>query len=111
MANPSLRDTVRLDLLVPLRSNEGRPFRDALFRAFEEFVVDLTGGVTRLGQVEGLWRNGIGLVQREHSRMYSTVVAAADAERIASELDRFIRNTFDQEAAFVTSTPTVATAF
>jgi hypothetical protein len=111
MTSPTLRDTVRLDLLVPVQSNAGAPFSEARFHSFEEFVVDLTGGVTRLGEVEGLWRNGSGLVQREHSRMYSTVVSTTDAPRVAAEIDRFIRDAFDQEAAFVTSTPTFATAF
>lgn len=111
MTYPTLRDTVRLDLLVPVQSNAGTPFNETRFHSFEEFVVDLTGGVTRLGEVEGLWRNGSGLVQREFSRMYSTVVPATDAPRVAAEIDRFIRDAFDQEAAFVTSTPTFATAF
>ena len=111
MTYPTLRDTVRLDFLVPVQSNAGAPFNKTRFHSFEEFVVDLTGGVTRLGEVEGLWRNGSGLVQREYSRMYSTVVSATDAPRVVAAIDRFFRDAFDQEAAFVTSTPTFATAF
>lgn len=111
MSNPTLRDTVRLDLLVPVCSNAGEPFTQSQFHSFERFVVGLTGGVTRFGEVEGLWRNGRGIMQRERSRLYSTVVSSDNATRVAAEIDRFIRRAFDQDAAFVTSTPTRATAF
>ena len=48
-----LRETVSLDLLVPIGNNDGVPFSEAQFEAFERRVVALTGGITRRADVEG----------------------------------------------------------
>jgi hypothetical protein len=106
-----LRETVSLDLLVPLADNEGIPFSEAQFVAFERHVAGLTGGVTRRGDVEGIWLSPTGEFQREKSRAYVTSVAATDAARIALELDSLIRSSFRQLAAFIQVTPTRATVF
>src|SRR5438552_2863387 len=65
-----LRETVSLDLLVPLADNEGVPFAESEFAAFEDRVVALTGGITRRADVEGIWRTPFGDLQRETSRSY-----------------------------------------
>jgi hypothetical protein len=107
----SLRPTVSLDLLVPLADNEGVPFPDSLFAAFEHRVVALAGGITRRGDVEGIWRTPNGTMQRERSRSYVTTVDAAVVERVASDLDVLLRTTFRQIASFIQATPTTATVF
>jgi hypothetical protein len=107
----SLRETVSLDLLVPLADNEGTPFTEAQFVRFERHVAGLTGGVTRLGDVEGIWLSPTGEFQREKSRAYVTSVPETDATRIALELDSLIRSSFGQLAAFIQVTPTRATVF
>jgi hypothetical protein len=111
MPTTPLRPTVSLDLLVPLADNEGVPFPDSLFAAFEHRVVDLTGGITRRGDVEGIWRRPNGTMQRERSRSYVTTVDAAVVERVASDLDALLRTTFRQVASFIQATPTTATVF
>ena len=107
----SLRPTVALDVLVPLSNNLGVPFPDSLFAAFEHRVVDLAGGITRRGDVEGIWRRPNGTMQRERSRSYVTTVDAAVVERVASDLDVLVRTTFQQIASFIQATPTTATVF
>jgi hypothetical protein len=111
MPTTSLRPTVSLDLLVPLADNEGVPFPDGLFAAFEHRVVDLAGGITRRGDVEGIWRTPNGTMQRERSRSYVTTVDAAVVGRVASDLDALLRITFRQVASFIQATPTTATVF
>jgi hypothetical protein len=111
MPTTTLRPTVSLDLLVPLADNEGVPFPDSLFAAFEHHVVDLAGGITRRGDVEGIWRTPNGTMQRERSRSYVTTVDAAVVERVASDLDALLRTTFRQVASFIQATPTTATVF
>lgn len=107
----TLRPTVSLDLIVPLFDNEMIPFPDSLFAAFEHLVVDLTGGITRRADVEGIWRRPDGIMQRERSRSYVTTVDAAVAERVATDIDALIRMQFRQLASYITATPTTAAVF
>ena len=107
----ALRDTIAIDVLVPLKSNEGHPFEEHLFRKFERHIVSLTGGITRRGDVEGIWRTPGGRLQRERSRAYMTTADAARAEHVMNELDGLVRSLFGQLAAFVQATPTRATDF
>jgi hypothetical protein len=108
----SLRPTVTLDILVPLTENESTvPFPDSSFAAFEHHVVDLTGGITLRGDVEGIWRTPDGTFQRERSRSYTTTVDAAIAERVARDIDALIRTQFRQHAAYIHATPTSASVF
>lgn len=111
MSTPALRDTVTIDVLVPLAANNGALFPEEVFHAFERRVVALTGGITRRGDVEGIWRTPSGDLQRERSRAYSTTVDSARAERVAVELDVLLQSLFGQLAAYVQATPTRATAF
>jgi hypothetical protein len=108
----TLRPTVSIDLLVPLSPDDGGgPFPDSLFAAFEHHVVDLTGGITRRADVEGIWRRPDGTTQRERSRSYVTTVDAAVAERVAADIDALIRTQFRQLASYITATPTTAAVF
>jgi len=111
MITTPLRDTVALNFLIPTLSNTGVPFAETHFADFERQVVDLTGGITRVGEVEGIWRTPDGGMQRERSRAYTTTVDARIADRVAAELDVLIRSLFHQLAAFVQATPTRASAF
>ena len=110
----TLRQTVNLEVLLPVVENEnegGRPFPDSLFAAFEHHVVDLTGGITRRADVEGIWRRPDGTMQRERSRSYVTTVDTADADRVAADIDAVIRTQFRQLASYITATPTLAAGF
>ena len=108
----TLRQTVNLEVLVPLVENESdRPFPDSLFAAFEHHVVDLTGGITRRADVEGIWQLPDSTLQRERSRSYVTTVDAADADRVAADIDAVIRTQFRQLASYITAIPTTAAGF
>lgn len=107
----TLRPTSNLEILIPIEDNLKVPFPDSLFAAFEHRVVDLAGGITRRGDVEGIWRTPNGTMQRERSRSYVTTVDAAVVERVASDLDVLVRTTFRQIASFIQATPTTATVF
>ena len=112
MPTTTLRQTVNLEILVPLVEGESdRPFPDSLFAAFEHHVVDLTGGITRRADVEGIWLRPDGTMQRERSRSYVTTVDAAVADRIAADIDVVIRTKFRQLASYITATPTMAAGF
>lgn len=106
-----LRETVSLDLLVPIADNDAVPFSEAQFEAFERRVVALTGGITRRADVEGIWLNPFGEFHRERSRSYTTAVPARDAVAVMTELDALIRSSFEQFNSFIQAVPTLATVF
>jgi hypothetical protein len=106
-----MRPTVHLDLLVPLRDNDGVPFTDAEFETFEEYLLSTAGGFTRRADVEGVWRSPDGVVMRDRSRAYALTLPKEVADLQMSLLTVYIRKQFRQEAAFVEQTSTLATAF
>lgn len=102
---------MQVDVLVPVRDNDGVPFTDTDFAAFEDFLLDLAGGFTRRGDVDGAWRSPAGVVMRDRSRAYALTLPQDAATQRMARLDAYIRSHFRQEAAFVEQTPTLATAF
>lgn len=106
-----VRDTTRLELLVPLADNDGVPFSDSAFASFEDFLVDTAGGFTRRGDVEGAWRAPDGQVMRDRSRSYVVTVPEHLTDRVASAIDHYVRRQFRQQAAFVETLPARAVAF
>ncbi len=106
-----MRDTTRLELLLPLADNDTVPFSDAAFTAFEDFLVQLAGGFTRRGDVEGAWRAPDGRVMRDRSRSYAVTVPEHLTDRVASSIDHYVRRQFRQQATFVETLPARAVAF
>lgn len=106
-----MRDTTRLELLVPLADNDNVPFSNSAFAAFEDFLVDTAGGFTRRGDVEGAWRAPDGQVMRDRSRSYVVTVPEHLTDRAASAIDHYVRRQFRQQAAFVETLPARAVAF
>jgi hypothetical protein len=106
-----MRDTTRLELLLPLADNDTVPFSDAAFAAFEDFLVQLAGGFTRRGDVEGAWRAPDGRVMRDRSRSYAVTVPEHLTDRVASSIDHYVRRQFRQQATFVETLPARAVAF
>lgn len=106
-----MRPTVHVDLLLPVADNDGHPFPTDAIASFETHLLALAGGFTRKGRVAGVWRDPDGRVFRDTSRLYSLTVPREAAARIASSIDRFVRDAFRQQASFVELLPTVATAF
>jgi len=106
-----MRKTVHIDLLVPLSDNAKRPFPDSAFAAFEDFLLDVAGGFTRRGDVEGAWRSPSGETLRDASRLYSLTLGADDAAETVGQIASHIRRAFRQMAAFVEAVPTEASGF
>ncbi len=107
LSTPSaMRPTQRLDVLIPIRDNDGHPFQTEDFDAFEELLITLAGGFTRRGAVSGAWRSPSGQVLHDEACAYAVTVPADTAESISLSLSRFICDRFRQEAAWVESTPT-----
>ena len=106
-----MRPTVHLDLLVPLRDNDGVPFTDVDFERLEDYLLSLAGGFTRRADVEGVWRSPEGVVMRDRSRAYALTLPRKVADLQMSLLTVYIRKQFRQEAAFVEQIPTLASAF
>lgn len=106
-----MRPTTHVDLLLPVRDNDGQHFSPAEIAAFETQLLTLAGGFTRKGEVAGVWRDSAGRVYRDRSRLYSLTVPRSAAASIARAIDRAVRSAFRQEASFVELLPTLATAF
>jgi len=106
-----MRQTTRLEFLVPITDNEGAPFPDATFATFEDFLLDIAGGFTFRGLVDGTWRAADGRVFRDTSRSYAISVPEARAVDAAASIDNEVRRRFRQEATFLEQFPTRALAF
>lgn len=63
-------------LLVPLRDNERNPFSYRAFRALEDELTNLAGGVTAQGGVTGVWSDAAGRVYRDRSRQYIVALSS-----------------------------------
>jgi hypothetical protein len=107
-----MRNTVHVDVLVPLYGNDdGQPFSLSAFDQLEAFLLGIAGGFTRHGDVEGAWRSPDGRVFRDASRAYALSLSETDADGIARSIDAYICEHFAQEAAYLELVPTRATAF
>lgn len=106
-----MRNTTHLEILVPTADNQGSPFSPSSFEAFEQFLLDTAGGLSRRADVEGLWRAPSGETMRDRSRSYVVTVDDIHADEIASDIDTYIRRQFRQLASFIELVPTRATAF
>ncbi len=106
-----MRNTIHTEVLVPVHGNDGRPFSPTAFERFEQFLLDLAGGFSRRGEVEGCWRAPDGNTMRDRSRSYVVTFDERDAEDGASRIDTYVQSNFDQLATFVELTPTRATVF
>ena len=106
-----MRPTVHLDLLVPIRDNDGVLFTDADFDAFEDYLLDTVGGFTRRSDVDGAWRSPEGVTMRDHSRAYTLTLPEERAAIQMLLVSDYIKSHFRQEAAFVEQIPTLAAEF
>lgn len=106
----SMRSTRRLDLLLPVRDNDGHPFSSEDFEAFEALLLTLAGGYTNRGVFTGAWRSPSGQVFVDETRAYTVTVPSDLADSVASSLSDFIQDRFRQEAAWIESIPTFVAA-
>jgi len=112
--DPSTPTTVtsalNIEFLVPLADNAGTPFPDSTFALFESHLVDLAGGFTQRGFVEGAWKAPDGTIYRDRSRLYVVQVSESDASTVAATIVAEIRGRFRQLAAYLAISRTQALA-
>ncbi len=111
LTSTPMRETRRLDLLVPVLDNDGRLFPEEDFSDFERLLVNVVGGFTRHPDVTGVWRNDSGRIFRDTSRSYAATVPVGRTTEVASLLHRFITDRFRQEAVMIEATPTLSAVF
>ena len=106
----TLRSTSRLTVFVPITGNEGVPFPNSAFTQFESFVLDLAGGLTQGGQVQGLWRDKQ-TTYADTNREYILIVPRSRARVIALAVIDYIKKEFRQLAVYVELTPVFVAGF
>ncbi len=92
---------IEVTILIPVADNSGDLFSQAHFAAFEAFVLDRFGGLTRAAQAaKGVW---VDEGQRYNDELIVYVVATPsvlkDAGKLLEVID-FARQHFRQEAIF-----------
>lgn len=88
-------------ILIPLKSNEGRPFSSAHHTAFEAFVVERFGGISQLtGAVIGTWAEA-GVTYRDRTRVYVIAMASITQGGLLLEVVAFAKVHYEQLAIYV----------
>lgn len=106
----TLTSAITIEFLVPIHDNQGTPFPDSTFALFESHLIDLAGGFTHRGFVEGAWKAPDGAIYRDRSRLYVVQVSESDAPTVAATIDAEIRGRFRQLAAYLAISRTQALA-
>ncbi len=106
----TVTQNVTIEVLVPLRDNEGNPFPDSSFSALEDLLLDLANGFTRRGDVEGAWKAPDGVIYRDRSRLYTLQVPESETSTVATTIEREVRVRFRQLAVYLSISLTLALA-
>lgn len=93
---------IEVMVLIPVSSNEGKTFGAAHHTAFEAFVLDRFGGVTRLpGTAAGAWLDS-GTVFNDATIIYVIAVSGLLADAVAlREIVAFAKAHYAQLAIYV----------
>jgi hypothetical protein len=88
-------------IIIPIADNEGKPFADGQFVAFEDHLLGLADGLTRRDNVMGQWRADDGVVYRDVSYEYEVSMGSwRDIGAFLAVADR-AREEFRQLAVYV----------
>jgi hypothetical protein len=88
-----------VQVIIPVKDNDGEAFTAEHFAAFEVAIVDSFGGFSLLpGELVGGWRNDAGVEYRDRSRVYAVAVSGIAAGDKVAALARFAKALFAQEA-------------
>jgi hypothetical protein len=68
---------VKVIAIIPLNYNDGRDVPDEIFKEFEDQLIEIAGGYTLEGIVEGGWKDG-DTVYRDRSKKYSIVTESTE---------------------------------
>jgi hypothetical protein len=98
-----MRSTAHVNILVPIPIEDDRPFPDAEFHMFEDFLARSVGSFSRRrDDIDGVrWSTARGKSVRVRSRAYAITLDAATADEQTQRIERFIRRHLRERAAFL----------
>jgi hypothetical protein len=70
------------EILVPTKSNEGKPYRTRYHRVWDKKVYAITGGLTIMGPTKGKWINREGILFDERMIPVRIVCTREQIEKI-----------------------------
>ena len=89
-----------LTILIPLADNEGREFSSDDHHAFEAFVIERFGGITRYGEARGTWVDE-GTTYHDTTLVYGVAIPSITAGDQVREVVDFARAHYRQEAIYI----------
>jgi hypothetical protein len=107
----ALRPAFRVAFHVPTTDNNGDRFSDGAFLALEAQLVAVAGGWYRSPDVDGEWRAPNRTVWREECRRYVVTVDENLFRRVASAIEAYVKEAFDQEATYLEVAPVLTSVF
>jgi len=95
---------IEITFLIPVvRDGNKQPHCPTLWDAFATDLLMTFGGVTRLAECEGCWRDGDGQAIKDVSRRYKIAVEAQREQEVYALLRRW-RPQFDQQCIYAAVT-------
>jgi hypothetical protein len=85
-------------MIVPLNYNNGTEVDYSQFQLLEGMFIDLFGGYTNGGIVEGAWQGDDGKIYRDRSRVY---YFACNYEDQAEDVAGYVRDRWKQECVYL----------
>jgi hypothetical protein len=90
-----------VQLLIPFTDNQGVTFDAPAHAAFEQFVMDRFGGISRWpGEVTGSWQDQR-QVYRDATRCYVVAVRTIRHGNLIGEVVDFAKAHYEQEAIYI----------
>lgn len=91
---------IEVSIYIPIAGNDGETFGPEHHEAFESFVLERFGGITRdLRAVEGVWKDQ-GRTYADRNRVYHVAVKSLLDGGTLREVIHFAKRHYRQEAIF-----------
>jgi hypothetical protein len=87
-------------VLIPKADNDGNDFPSAHHLSFEAFVLDRVGGLTWIGEAQGVWAND-GRIYRDGMRTLKLAIRSIGDGGKVVEIATFAKAHYSQEAIFI----------
>ncbi len=92
---------VEIQILIPVADNAGVRFSPAYHAAFEAYVVDRFGGITRFpSTATGTWADA-GVTYQDRLRVYGIAMRSLTQGALLGEVVDFAKSHYRQEAIFI----------
>ncbi len=89
-----------VSMFIPLHDNDGKCFTKSHHDAFEAFVLERLGGLTRGVRLEGLWSDGEQLYEDKHQVYTFALSSISEGDKIG-EVAAFAKRHYRQEAMYI----------